>query len=136
MEILQRYANLFWILWTCLVTITQNDSITLLKTSMLIFMQKGNFIIHFFFTIYYILKNPAIRCRIWPINRDPKYARYVGEKSIAILVFIIDYFQEKLTWQNFSKNPQNPILGPIWALFAQIWARNEFSWRKRVLSVF
>ena len=54
----------------------------------------------------------------WPIN----YARYVGEISITILVFIIDYFQEKLISQNFSKNPQNTILGS----FAQIGAKNEF----------
>ena len=51
MEILQRYANLFWVLWTYTVTRTQNNSITLLKTSMFIYMQKLNFIIHFFLTI-------------------------------------------------------------------------------------
>ena len=28
-----------------------------------------------------------------------------------IIVFIIDYFKEKLTWQKFSKIPKNPILG-------------------------
>ena len=47
--ILQRYANfLFWVLWACLVTQAQNDSINLQKTSMSICMPKGNFLIHFF----------------------------------------------------------------------------------------
>ena len=47
-------------------------------------------------------------------------ARYGGEISITVLAFILDYFQEKLPWQNFWKNPKNRILGPFWALFAQI----------------
>ena len=51
MEILQRYTNLFWVLWACMVTLTQNDSITFQKTSIFICMQKINFIIHFFLTI-------------------------------------------------------------------------------------
>ena len=51
MEIMQIYVELFWVLWVCLVTLTKNDSITLLKTSMFICKQKINFIIHFFFTI-------------------------------------------------------------------------------------
>ena len=29
LEILQRYANLFWVLWACLITHTQSDSINL-----------------------------------------------------------------------------------------------------------
>ena len=40
MGILHRYVNLFCLLWTCLVTLTQNDSITSLKISMFICMQK------------------------------------------------------------------------------------------------
>ena len=51
MEILHRYANLFWVFWTCLVTLTQNGSITSQKTSMFICMQKINFIIQLFLTI-------------------------------------------------------------------------------------
>ena len=51
MKMLHRYVNLFWVLWTCLVTLTQNDSITSQKTSMFIFMQKIKFIIQLFLTI-------------------------------------------------------------------------------------
>ena len=116
MEILQRYTILFWILWACLVTITQNDSFVLLKTSMFIFMQKINFIIHFFLTILRFKES----CNLigWqhlgPWVETQNYAGYVGEISITILVFITDYFQEKLTWQNFPKNPKNllPKFGP------------------------
>ena len=45
--------------------------------------------------------------------------------SKATLVFILDYFQEKL----FEKI-QNPILEPFWALFAQIWAKTNFPGKK------
>ena len=50
-QILQRYVNLFWVLWAWLLTLIQNDSIILQKTSIFICMQKINFIIHFFLMI-------------------------------------------------------------------------------------
>ena len=43
-----------------------------------------------------------------------------------MLAFILDYFQEKLTPQNFSKNSKNSILGPFCASFAQILAKMNF----------
>ena len=106
MEIMQRHANLFWVLWACLVTLTQSDSITLLKTSMFICMQKINFIIHFFLTILHFKESCNLigRQHFGPKLETQNYARCFGEISITILVFIIDYFPEKLTWQNFSKN--------------------------------
>ena len=138
MKILQRYANLFWLLWACLVTLTQNDSIVLLKTWMFICMQKINFIIHFFLTILHFKEfcNLIGRQHFGPQLETQNYARYVGEISITILVFIIDYFQEKLTWQSFSKNPKHHILGPFWVLFAQIWTKNKFSWKKGLCQFF
>ena len=51
MDILQRHASLFWVLWACLVTFTQIDSINLSKTLIFICIQKINFIIHFFLKI-------------------------------------------------------------------------------------
>ena len=119
-------------LWACLVTLNQNDSIILLKNSMFIWMQKINFMINFFLTILHFKES----CNLVGLQHfgsyvdTQNYARYVGELSITILVFIIDYFQEKLTWQIFLKNPKSPILSLFWALFAQIWAKNEFSWKK------
>ena len=34
---------------------------------------------------------------------------------------------------NFSKNPKNTILGPFWALFAQIWAKMKVPGKKALL---
>ena len=46
------YINfLLWVLWVCMATQTQNDSINLPKTLVSICMPKINFIIHFFFGI-------------------------------------------------------------------------------------
>ena len=59
--------------------------------------------------------------------------------SITILVFIKDCFQEKLTWQNFSKNPKNPILDPLWALLGPLCPNLDRKWiflEKRALTVF
>ena len=134
MEILQRYANLFWVLWACLVTLTQNDSITLMKISMFICMQKINFIIHFFLTKLHFKEycNFISQQHFGPQPETQNYDRYVGEISVTILVFIIDYFQQKLTSQNFSKNPKNP--GPILGSFPQFGAKNDFSWKKGSVS--
>ena len=99
MEILQRYANLFWVLWACLVTLTQNYSITSQKTSMFICMQKINFMIQLFLAILHFKES----CHLlgWqhfgPQLKTQNFARCVGEISITILVFILDYFQEKPT---------------------------------------
>ena len=38
-------------------------------------------------------------------------------------------------FQNFSKNFKNPILGSLCVLFAQIWTKNEFFWKKNAPSV-
>ena len=51
-----------------------------------------------------------------------------------MLVFIIGYFQEKLTSQNFSKNPQNPILGPFGALLPKLGPKINFPGKKGSVS--
>ena len=51
-------------------------------------------------------------------------------KGWTILVFIIDYCSEKLTWQNFLKNSKTPILPKSKNGFAQIGAKNEFPGKK------
>ena len=100
-------------------------------------MQKINFIIHFFLTIWHFKES----CNLigWQhfgqSLETQNYARYVCEISITILVFIIDYFQEKLTWPNFSKNPKNPVLGSFWALLPKFGPKMNFP-GKRALSVF
>ena len=57
-----------------------------------------------------------------PQLENQNFVRYgIGaEISITILVFILDYFQEKLMIKFFQKSPRKPILGPFWALFSQI----------------
>ena len=118
----QRQANLFWLFWAWLVTLNQNDSITLHKTSMFTDI-KIYFIIHFFLTILHFKES----CNLidWqsfgPFLKTRNFARYVGEISIKIFFFILDYFQSKLTWQNFSK-----FLRLFWARFVQIWAKMIF----------
>ena len=54
---------------------------------------------------------------------------------ITILVFIIDYFQEKLTSQKFSKSHKIHILGVFWALLPKLGQKWIFM-EKRALSVF
>ena len=99
-------------------------------------MQKINFIIHFFLTILHFKESCNLigRQHFGPKLETQNYARCFGEISITILVFIIDYFPEKLTWQNFSKNQK--ILEPLRVLFAQIWAKNEFSRKKGLCQFF
>ena len=55
--------------------------------------------------------------------------------SITILVFILDYFQEKPTRQNFSKNPKS-YFGPILGLFCPNLGKNKFFWKKRLRQFF
>ena len=130
MEILQRYANLFWVLWACLVTITQNDTYRL-GEDFNVSLHTKNKLHNSLFLQYYILKNPAIwlasSISASKLTWDPKLCQICWWN---INKNIIDHFQEKLTWQNFSKNPKNPILGPI----AQIWTKNEFCWKRDSVS--
>ena len=82
--------------------------------SMFICMQKINFIINFILTIFHFKESCKLigRQHFGPELETQNFARYVGEISITILVFIIDYFQEKITSQNFSKKSQKPYFGP------------------------
>ena len=76
------------------------------------------------FLRYYNLKNPAIWLYVSILAHN--FARFeIGGKISTILVFILDYFQKKLVTK-FFKYPKNPILGPFWATFAQIWAKTNF----------
>ena len=53
---------------------------------------------------------------------------------MTILVFILDYFLEKVTTKSFKKS-KRPYFGPFWALFPQIWVKMNFP-GKKALSVF
>ena len=94
--------------------------------SMFLCMLKINFIIHFFLTILHFKESCNF---IGPKLETQNYARYVGEISITILVFIIDYFIEKYHII-FQKKSQKPYFGRILDTFAQIGYKNEFFWKK------
>ena len=57
----------------------------------------------------------------WPISQEPEFARYGAgdEISITVLVFILDYFQEKLITKFFKKSKKKTysgaILGPFFS---------------------
>ena len=86
------------------------------------------------FLRYYILKNLAIWlsvliwelefCQIWDwwwnINNN--------------INFYFRLFPRKTDNKIFKKTPQNPILGPFWALYAQIWAKMIFPGKKNFAS--
>ena len=85
------------------------------------------------FLRYYILKNPAI----WLVASilAHNFARFeIGGEMSTILLFTVDYAQEKLMTK-FFKTPKNPILGLFLAPFAQIWAKMNFT-RKKVCQIF
>ena len=95
---------------------------------MFICMPKVKFIIHFL--RYYILKNLAILLAdsILAHNWRPSFTRYgVGvEISIKILVFTLDYLQEKLIAKFYkkSKKPYEKTMWPFWNFlpkFGQKW---------------
>ena len=85
---------------------------------MLICNEKTNFIIHFFIKILHFKES----CNLigW------QHLAHNLRTKISTLVFILDYFQEKLTWQNFSKITKNFIFRLFWALFGLIWAKINF----------
>ena len=73
------------------------------------------------FLRYYILKNPAFDWQIafWlPITGEPEFCqmRDWWWNINKILVYILDYFQEKLTTRFFKKS-KKPYTGAIWGLF-------------------
>ena len=117
-----------------LVALTQNDRITLQKTSMFTCMQKINFIIHFFFTILHFKESYNLIGwqHFAPLLETQNSARYVGEMSIS---FRFRLFPIKTNMTKFSKSKKKPILGPFWALFAQICAKMNFPGEKVYLSL-
>ena len=108
---------------------------------MFICMPKLKFIIHFFLEILHFkeLCNFIGWQHLGPWLEIQSFARYgVGvEISIKILVFTLDYFQEKLMTKFFkkSKKPYFRAMWPFWPFlpkFGQKWIFLE----KKFLSVF
>ena len=99
-------------------------------------MLKINLIIHFFLEILHFKESYNLigKQHFGPKLKNQNFARYGigGEILITILISILDYFREKS--QNFSKTPKKHFWGPLWALFAQIWANMNFPGKKGSVS--
>ena len=131
LEILQRYVNLFWVFWTCLVAHSQNNKINFHKTLMFICMQKSNFIIQFFLEILHF-KEPCNLigwqhwklefCRIWDWWWNIK--SNIGNH--------LRLFPWKTNDKIFLKIQKEPIWGTILSLFYPNLGKNEFSWKKEL----
>ena len=108
-EILQRYANLFWLLWACLVTLTQNDSITVQKTSMFTCMQKINNswikMIH-----KSLLPYDITFCQIcwWNINRNISFHFRLFPVKTNIITFL------KKSKKTYFEGYSGPFLFKFW----------------------
>ena len=76
--------------------------------------------IHFFLEILHFKEscNLTDQKHLGPKLKNQNFAKYgiSGEISMTILVFILDYLQEKLMTIFFKKS-KKPVLGPFWALF-------------------
>ena len=125
---ISRFDFLFWVLWAYLGKDTQNYSINWQKTLMLICMPKIHFIVLLLLGILHFKEscnligeqhfNPKLK------NQNSVKYEIGSEISITILVFILDYFQEKLM-PEFFKTPEKKYIymwhhfGPFLPKFAQ-----------------
>ena len=95
-------------------------------------MPQINFILHFFLEILHFNESCNLigSQHFGPQLENQNFARYgIGvEISTTMLVFILDYFREKLMPKFLYF--KNPISGTFWALFAQIWAKMNFPGKK------
>ena len=67
----------------------------------------------------------------WPIIWDPKLCQICWWNINNNISFHYSYFQEKLTSQNFSKNPKNVVLlGPFWVFLSELGPKMNFPGKK------
>ena len=127
---MQNYFGYFGHAWLCTPKLIVS---TCRKLLMFICMPKINFIIHFFLEIIHFKESCNLigQQHFGPYLENQKFARYgiCGEISITILVFISDYFQEKLTSKFFEKLKKH-YFGSIMGHFFLDLGKNEFSWKK------
>ena len=116
LEILERYADFIFAYFGHAWLGTPN---IINPTQMFLCMPKINFIIYFFLEILHFKEPCSLigQQRFGPQLENQIFARYVidGEISIKILVFILDYFQEKPI-TSFSKISKKNL---FWAHFGQ-----------------
>ena len=64
----------------------------------------------------------------WPKTRQPEFSQTCGFRRMIENhnIFHLRTLWTNISWLNFSLKSKNPIFGPFWALFAQIWANESF----------
>ena len=130
LEIFQRYGNfLFWVIWTCLVTQTQDDTINLLKTSVFTCMPKIYFIIHFFLEILHSKESCNWLKAFWLITQEPEFCQisYWWWYTNNSMSSHFRLFLRKMI--KFFKKSKNPYFGAILNPFYPNLGKNEFSWK-------
>ena len=97
---------------------------------MFIWMPKINFTIQFFFETLHIKESCHLigQHHFGPQLENQSFARYEidDEISITILVFILDYFQEKIMTKFFKKSPPKCFFAQTWTIF--------FFWKQGCIS--
>ena len=87
------------------------------------------------FLRYYILKNPAICLAVSILAHNSRTRTFpdmrLAMKSVTVLVFILDYFLEKIIIK-LSKKSKKTYFGAILGPFFPNLDKNEFSWRKEL----
>ena len=134
---MQRYANLFWVLWACLFLLTQNDSIILRKTSIFICIQNMNCIIPFFLAILYFKEFcNLIGWQYFGHNSRPKLCQICWSNINHNISSRFRLFPRKTNIKKFFKKYKNPYFGAILDSFCPNLGKYEFSWKKKGLSRF
>ena len=129
-EILRRYTNLLWVLWTWLLGHTQDESINLQKTSMFICMSKINFSIHFFLEILSFKESCNLIC----------WQNFGPQLEYSEIFQIWDWPQNinnniSFHFRSFPKKSnvekcKKPYSEVILLYFCPNLDKNEFSWEK------
>ena len=125
------------VIYAYLVIHNQNDSTNLQKTSMFVCVPNIKFIIHFFLEMLHFkeLCNFIDWQTLAPSLEIQRFARYGVDISIAMSVFTLDYFQEKLMTTFFKKSKKIYFgaMALFWTFFPNL-GRYEFSWKKASIS--
>ena len=111
LPLLQRQQTCcFRVLWACLVMYIQSDTMNLQRT--FVFICRQNFITVFILEIL-----------------QSYFGYFSAEISITIVIFILDYFQEKLVTTFFRKSKKSYFTA-ILCSFCPNLGQMEFSWIK------
>ena len=103
---------------------------------MFIYMQKINLIIHVFNITFSRILQFDWLAACCPITWDLKLCQICWWNINSNISFHYRLFPRKTNMTKFFKKSQKPYFGPILGPFAQIWVKNEFSWKKGLCQFF